>query len=160
MAVAFDTLKAATRLREEAGFDERQARVLVATFAEGIGESLATKEDLGNTETALRNEIRALRKDLESTEATLRTDLENTEATLRTDLGNTETALRTDMANAEAALRKDLENTATALRKDLESTKTALQGQMRELEQRMTVRLGAMIAAAMGIAVALIKLLP
>ena len=109
MAVAFDTLKAATRLREEAGFDERQARVLVATFAEGIGESLATKEDLGNTETALR----------------------------------------TDMANAEAALRKDLENTATTL-----------QGQMRELEQRMTVRLGAMIAAAMGIAVALIKLLP
>ena len=120
MAVAFDTLKAATRLREEAGFDERQARVLVATFAEGIGESLATKEDLGNTETALR------------------TDLENTKA-----------ALRTDMANAEAALRKDLENTATTL-----------QGQMRELEQRMTVRLGAMIAAAMGIAVALIKLLP
>lgn len=131
MAVAFDTLKAATRLREEAGFDERQARVLVATFAEGIGESLATKEDLGN-------EIRAL----------------------RTDLENTETTLRTDMANAEAALRKDLENTATALRKDLENTKTALQGQMRELEQRVTVRLGAMIAAAMGIAVALIKLLP
>lgn len=100
MAVAFDTLKAATRLREEAGFDERQARVLVATFAEGIGESLATKEDLGNTD-------------------------------------------------AEATLRKDLE-----------STKTTLQGQMREFEQRMTVRLGAMIAAAMGIAVALIKLLP
>ena len=98
MAVAFDTLKAATRLREEAGFDERQARVLVATFAEGIGESLATKEDLASTETALR------------------TDLENFE--------------------------------------------TAMLGRMRELEQRMTVRLGAMMAAAAGIAVALIKLLP
>ena len=142
MAVAFDTLKAATRLREEAGFDERQARVLVATFAEGIGESLATKEDLGNTETALRT-------DMANAEATLRKDLENTETALRTDLENTKAALRTDMANAEAALRKDLENTATTL-----------QGQMRELEQRMTVRLGAMIAAAMGIAVALIKLLP
>lgn len=98
MAVAFDTLKAATRLREEAGFDERQARVLVATFAEGIGESLATKEDLANT--------------------------------------------------------------GAALRKDLENTETAMLGRMRELEQRMTVRLGAMIAAAAGIAVALIKLLP
>ena len=138
MAVAFDTLKAATRLREEAGFDERQARVLVATFAEGIGESLATKEDLGNTETALR-------KDLENIETALRNEIR----ALRTDLENTKAALRTDMANAEATLRKDLENTATAL-----------QGQMRELEQRMTVRLGAMIAAAMGIAVALIKLLP
>ena len=109
MAVAFDTLKAATRLREEAGFDERQARVLVATFAEGIGESLAAKEDLAST---------------------------------------------------EAALRKDLENTEAALRKDLENTETAMLGRMRELEQRMTVRLGAMIAAAAGIAVALIKLLP
>lgn len=98
MAVAFDTLKAATRLREEAGFDERQARVLVATFAEGIGESLAAKEDLAST---------------------------------------------------EAALRKDPEN-----------TEAAMLGRMRELEQRMTVRLGAMMAAAAGIAVALIKLLP
>ena len=127
MAVAFDTLKAATRLREEAGFDERQARVLVATFAEGIGESLATKEDLANTETALR------------------TDLENVDTALRSEIGT---------------LRKDLENTETALRKDLENTETAMLGRMRELEQRMTVRLGAMIAAAAGIAVALIKLLP
>ena len=49
MAVAFDTLKAATRLQNEAGFNEKQARV----FAEGIGENLATKEDVA----ALRNEM-------------------------------------------------------------------------------------------------------
>ena len=125
MAVAFDTLKAATRLREEAGFDER--RVLVATFAEGIGESLATKEDLENTETALR-----------------------------TDMVNTATALQSEIG----ALRKDLENTETALRTDMENLETAMLGRMRELEQRMTVRLGAMITAAAGIAVVLIKLLP
>ena len=52
MAVAFDTLKAATRLQNEAGFNEKQARVLVATFAEGIGENLATKDDV----TMLRSE--------------------------------------------------------------------------------------------------------
>ena len=114
MAVAFDTLKAATRLREEAGFDER--RVLVASFAEGIGESLSTKEDLENTETALRK------------------DLESTETALRGEIG--------------------------VLRKDMENLETAMLGRMRELEQRMTVRLGAMIAAAAGIAVVLIKLLP
>ena len=89
MAVAFDALKAATRLQNEAGFNEKQARVLVATFAEGISENLATKEDVA--------------------------------------------ALRSEMAG--------------------------LRGQMRELEQRMTVRLGAMIAAAVGIIVALDKLL-
>ena len=89
MAVAFDALKAATRLQNEAGFNEKQARVLVATFAEGIGENLATKEDI-------------------------------------------------------AMLRGEME---------------VLRGQMRELEQRMTVRLGAMIAVAVGIIVALDKLL-
>ena len=102
MAVAFDTLKAATRLQNEAGFNEKQAHVLVATLAEGIGENLATKEDVA--------------------------------------------ALRSEMATKEdvAALRGEM---------------AILRGAIRELEQRMTIRLGAMIAAAVGIIVALDKLL-
>ena len=109
MAVAFDTLKAATRLQDEAGFNEKQARVLVATFAEGIGENLATKEDIA--------------------------------------------ALRSEMATKEevAALRSEV----AALRGEM----AILRGEMRELEQRMTIRLGVMIAAAVGIIVALDKLL-
>ena len=92
MSVAFDTLRAARRLRDEAGFDERQAGVLVDTFAEGMTETLATKAD-----------VEALRGDLEKTEASLR-------------------------------------------------------GQMRELEQRMTIRLGAMMVGAVALIVALVKL--
>lgn len=95
MTVAFDTLKAATRLQDEAGFNEKQARVLVATFAKGIGENLATKEDVA----ALRSEM----------------------------------ATKEDMA--------------------------VLRGAIRELEQRMTIRLGAMLAVAVGIIVTLDKLL-
>ena len=45
VTVAFDTLKAATRL-QHAGFDEGKARALVSTFAEGMVENLATKQDL------------------------------------------------------------------------------------------------------------------
>ena len=102
MAVAFDTLKAATRLQNEAGFNEKQARVLVATLAEGIGENLATKEDVA--------------------------------------------ILRSEMATKDdvAALRGEM---------------AVLRCEMRELEQRMTIRLGAMIAVAVGIIVALDKLL-
>ena len=102
MAVAFDTLKAATRLQNEAGFNEKQAHVLVATLAEGIGENLATKEDVA----VLRSEVGVLRSEM---------------------------ATKEDMA--------------------------VLRGEMRELEQRMTIRLGTMIAAAVGIIVALDKLL-
>ena len=115
MAVAFDTLKAATRLQNEAGFNEKQAHVLVATLAEGIGENLATKEDVA----ALRSEM-ATKEDI--------------------------AVLRGEMATKEdiAVLRGEM---------------AVLRGEMRELEQRMTIRLGAMIAAAVGIIVALDKLL-
>ena len=99
MSVAFDTLRAARRLRDEAGFDERQAGILVDTFAEGMTETLATKADV-------------------------------------------------------EALRGDLEKTETALRSEL----GVLRGQMRELEQRMTIRLGAMMVGAVALIVALIKL--
>ena len=81
MSVAFDTLRAARRLRDEAGFDEKQAGILVDTFAEGLTETLATKADV-----------------------------------------------------------------------------EALRGQMRELEHRMTIRLGAMMVGAVALIVALIKL--
>ena len=37
MMVAFDTLRLARKLRDEGGFDEKQAAILVDTFAEGIG---------------------------------------------------------------------------------------------------------------------------
>ena len=53
---AFDTLKAATRLQEEAGFDETKARVLVSTFAEGMVENLATKDDIAG----IRGELATL----------------------------------------------------------------------------------------------------
>ena len=78
MAVAFDTLKAATRLQNEAGFNEKQARVLVATFAEGIGENLATKEDVA----ALRSEM-ATKEDM----AVLRGEMRQLEQRMTIRLG-------------------------------------------------------------------------
>ena len=90
MSVAFDTLRAARKLRDEGGFDERQAAILVDTFAEGMTETLATKADLESTEASLRAEI-------EKSEAALRADIE----TLRGDLEKTETSLRGEMRELE-----------------------------------------------------------
>ncbi len=86
MAVTFDTLKAATRLREEAGFSKRQATTLVATFADGILESLATKAD-----------VAALRSDMEQMEVGLRSDMEKMETRLRGDMGKNEASLLGEM---------------------------------------------------------------
>ena len=70
MAVTFDTLKAATQLREEAGFSKKQATGLVA-FANTILENVATKADVAE-----------LRGDMEKMEAGLRGDLEKNKAAL------------------------------------------------------------------------------
>ena len=94
MAVMFDTLKAATRLRQEADFDEKQATALVAMFADGIVDNLATREDLKNTE-------HVLRADLEKTEQGLRADLEKTEQGLRADLDRNIGSLRNEMHKLE-----------------------------------------------------------
>ncbi len=80
MSVAFDTLRAARKLRDEGGFDERQAAILVDTFAEGMTETLATKADLESTEAALRS-------DLEKTETSLRGEMRELEQRMTIRLG-------------------------------------------------------------------------
>ena len=132
VAVAFDTLKAATRLQDEAGFSEKQARGLVNTFAEGIVENIATKQDL----TAL-----ATKQDL--AELATKADL----ATVHEDLA----ALRQD----QAALRED----HATLRGDLEKTELSLRGEMSKVQERLTVRMGAAVGTGVAILAVLYKVL-
>ena len=144
MAVTFDTLKAATRLREEGGFSEKQATELVATFADGFVENLATKDDVAH-----------LRGDVEKLEVSLRSDIDHVRgdvAHLRGDMEKMEVSLRGELK--KAALRTDLEKTEASLRGDMEK----LRGDMSKLEHRMTLRLGGAIAAAVAILVAVDKL--
>jgi len=174
--IAFDTLSAATRLRQEAGFSEDQARVLVDTFAQCVDESLATKRHVKATEEVLRREMQqleaslrgdlaslrgdlaSLRGDLEQTEASLRAeitgvrgDLEQTEASLRAEI----TGVRGDLEQTEAALRGDMEQMEKSLRKDMQRMEESLRSDMRALEHRMTIKLGGIVSLALGILVAL-----
>ena len=92
MAVAFDTLRAATRLRNKAGFSEKQATELVATFADGFVENLATKDDVEH----LRGDVEKLRVDMEKLETSLRGDMKK--MALRTDLEKTEATMVGEMS--------------------------------------------------------------
>ena len=156
--IAFDTLSAATRLRQEAGFSEDQARVLVDTFAQCVDESLATKRHVKATEEVLRREMQqleaSLRGDLASLRgdlASLRGDLEQTEASLRAEI----TGVRGDLEQTEAALRGDMEQMEKSLRKDMQRMEESLRSDMRALEHRMTIKLGGIVSLALGILVAL-----
>ena len=128
--MGFDTLRAATRLRDEAGFDETQASVLVHTFAEGFAERFPTKRDLQEVDTSLRSELKRV-----------------------------ETSLRGDMEKMEISLRGDMEKMETSLRGDMEKMETSLRNGMRDLEHRMTIRLGGLMVLGMGALLTLERLL-
>ncbi|MDE0474255.1 MAG: DUF1640 domain-containing protein [Gammaproteobacteria bacterium] len=152
--IAFDTLSAATRLRQEAGFSEDQARVLVDTFAQCVDESLATKRHVKATEEVLRREMQQLEASLRGDLASLRGDLEQTETSLRADLASLRgdlASLRGDLEQTEASLRAEI----TGVRDDLEKIETSLRADMRALEHRMTIKLGGIVSLALGILVAL-----
>ena len=77
--VTFDTLKAARRLQDEAGFNETQASVLVSTIAQGFGENLATKDDLAREIAAVRGEIAAVRGEVEALRTEMHADMHTLE---------------------------------------------------------------------------------
>ena len=119
MPVAFDTLKAAKRLQDEAGFSEKQAGVLVSTLAEGMGENLATKADI-------EAEFRAVRAEMQASD-------ERTQA----DIGRTQA----DIKRLDERMQAGFE---------------AIRSEMREREQRLITRMGAIVVGGIGIVLAAI----
>ena len=59
--------------------------------------------------------------------------------------------LACDMILADPATKADLQDVARTLRSDIKAMKTEIDGSLRELELRMTVKLGAMIAVAAAV---------
>ena len=147
VTVAFDTLKAATRLQEEAGFDETKARVLVSTFAEGMVENLATKDDIAG----LRREFAGLRREF----TTLATKEELATLATKEELAT----LRGEMKQMDANLRGEMKQMDASLRGEMKQMDASLRGEISKVQERLTVRLGGAIAAAVAILVAVDKLL-
>ena len=64
-----------------------------------------------------------------------------------------------ELVNEQLATKRDLKELETALKRDLAELETALKRDMKEQELRLTVRLGAIVTAAVGVVAVLVKLL-
>ena len=160
VTVAFDTLKAATRLQEEAGFDETKARVLVSTFAEGMVENLATKDDIAGLRReiatlATKEELAALRGEMHEMGAGLRDEMHQMGAGLRDEMHQMGAGLRDEMHQIEGNLRGEMKR----MDAEMHQIEASLRGEISKVQERLTVRLGGAIAAAVAILVAVDKLL-
>lgn len=74
----------------------------------------------------------------------------------KTDLQAQGQSLRADMQTMEQSLRVDIQTLEQATKTEFQ----AIRAEMRELELRLTGRMGAMLFAASGLVVAVLKLSP
>lgn len=141
--MAFDTLRFSQRLCE-AGMSDAQAAGITAATAQAAGElvaQLATKHDLA----LLRQE---LREELRTEQASFREELRADQASFREELRADQARLREELRADQAALRAD----HAALRQEVRAD-------IAQLELRMTLKLGTMMAGAIAVTAALVKLL-
>ena len=127
--VTFDTLGYARRLRG-AGLTDEQAEVHAEALATALGEVLVTKQDLRDLAT----------KD----------DLHRLELATKQEFA----AVRQEMSGEFAAVRQEMNGEFANARQEF----SAVRQEMRALELRLTLRMGALISLGIGALAALIKL--
>ncbi len=135
MAIALDTLAYAKRLRE-AGFTERQAEGQARALAAAMTDTLATKQDLRELGTRIEARFTAVDARFSSVDARF-TTIEDRFAQIENRFAQAEKHLDTRLA--ELSARFD--------------------GRLADLERRMSLRLGGMMVAGIGVVSVLVKIL-
>ena len=137
-AVNFDTHAFVKRLTK-AGMSEDQAEVL-AKGQSDLYERLVTKEYF---EFTLNHELEKLR-------AELKHDIEKVRANLDT--------LRAELKNDIQKVQANLEQVKAELKHELEANKTELKRDIKEMEQKLTIKLGAFLVIGVTVLSMLDKL--
>ncbi|MEW6272516.1 MAG: hypothetical protein AB1689_24830 [Thermodesulfobacteriota bacterium] len=140
MAVTFDTLAYAKRLRG-AGLSEEQAAVHAEALATALGEVLVTKQDL--RELATKDDVHRLELATNAEFAAVRQEMTAGFAELRQEMTAGLGDLRQEMVARFAAVDREF---------------AALRQEMRSLETRMTLRLGALLSIGIGALAAVTRL--
>lgn len=83
-------------------------------------------------------------------------DFMDTQVAGKADLFEVRSALKADLAETKAELKADLAETEHRLDKKI----TEIKSELKLLEQRMTIKLGAMLLATAGLIVAALRYLP
>jgi hypothetical protein len=147
-ASAFDTYAAVKKLKE-AGFTEQQAEAQTALLTDVIAGELATKHDI---ETVKHD--RAVITGVKTQKF-----MQVSENTLKNKIFIEFNVFHPFNNRSIEAVRLDTENVRAELKRDIEALRADMKHDMKELELRLTIKLGAMLALAVGAVATLVKLL-
>lgn len=161
MAFAFDTLAYVRRLRD-GGIPAQAAEVHADAAREFI-----------MTEVATRSDLEVLRRELETSfshrfdllEASITTNVQRLETQISSNVERLEASISSNVQRLEASISSNvqrLEASDTSLREDMKegflSVRRDMASALKNVEDRMTVKMGFMFATAIGILAAIIKL--
>ena len=177
-ALTFDTHAFVKRLTQ-AGMPEDQAEVL-AHGQSDLYERLVTKEyfqftltheleklraelkhdidrvqaNLEQAKAELKHDIDKVQANLEQVKAELKNDIETLRAELKNDIEALRAELKSDIEKVRAELKLDIEK----LRADLEQKFSQQEAATREMEQKLTIRLGSIVVIGITVLSVLDKL--
>ena len=164
----FDTHAFVKRLTK-VGMPEDQAEIL-AKGQSDLYERLVTKEHLeqklGALELTLRNELEKLRAELkndnEKLRAELKHDIDKVQAnleTVRAELKNDIERVQANLEIVKTELKHELEQHKAANRQALKELELTLTHNIKEMEQKLIIKLGVLLGVSVTILAALIKFL-
>ncbi|AWN45089.1 hypothetical protein DK419_01035 [Methylobacterium terrae] len=169
-AVAFDTLKFARALRDRAHMSAEHAEGPSEVFAEAVQGGLPTRADLQSLEGSVKAELVAVRSEIAAFQAETRSEFAAVRADLaafKTETRNEFAAVRSETEAEFAAVRQEMKTEFAAVRSEMAAFKSdtknefaSVRSEMKLLEQRMTIKLGAMLVALGGILIAAIRYMP
>ena len=164
----FDTHAFVKRLTK-VGMPEDQAEIL-AKGQSDLYERLVTKEHLeqklGALELTLRNELEKLRAELKNDIDRVQANLETVRAELKNDIDRVQAnleqvkaELKNDIEKLRAELKHELDQHKAANRQALKELELTLTHNMKEMEQKLVIKLGMLLGVSVTILAALIKFL-
>ena len=151
----FDTHAFVKRLTG-VGMPEDQAEVL-ANGQSDLYERLVTKEYF---EFTLKHELEKLRAELKNDIEKLRTELKHDIEKVQANLEQVRAELKHDIEKLRAELKSDIDKVQANLeqvRAELEIAKTELKRDIKEMEHKLTIKLGASLGISVTILAALIR---
>jgi hypothetical protein len=147
MAIAFDTLEYARRLKQ-AGFSDAQAEGQTQALVAAMSEGLATRQDVA----AVSHEVAQLRQEVGDLGQQLRQEVGDLGQQLHQEIGALGQQLRQEIGALDRQMHLDMGSLEARLtsswRQDLAVAET-----------RMTLRLGGIMVAGIAVVSALVKAL-
>jgi hypothetical protein len=149
--VPFDTHDYVKQLTA-AGVPEPQAEVHARALANLVNDQIATKRDLEELRIALKHDLDELR-------IATQHDIEGLRIATQHDIEGLRIAFKHDIEELRIAFKHDLEEQEMRLGHEMEKHRLGTQRDLKDLELRLTIRIGVIVAAAVGVIAGIVKLL-